>query len=57
MVALAFAGWLVIAPWVLSGATPAATINTIITGVAVLVFSLPRGKVLEHYGAWDRYIR
>jgi len=48
--------WLVVAPWVLSGGQSRATVNTVIVGVAVLLLSLPRGKVLEHYGTWDRAI-
>lgn len=48
--------WLVIAPWLLSGASVAAMTNTVAVGLAVIILSIPRGAVREHYGAWDRYV-
>ncbi|MGE0823510.1 MAG: SPW repeat protein [Candidatus Binatia bacterium] len=53
---LILGGWLLLAPWVLAGASSAATINTVLVGVAILGLSLPRGKICEHYGTWDRYV-
>ena len=48
--------WLLAAPFLLDGGDTAATINAIACGVAVIGLSLPRGKVLERYGTWERYI-
>ena len=49
--------WIVLAPWVLSGATASATWSNVIVGVLVIVLSLPKGPVRERYGTWDRYVR
>jgi hypothetical protein len=51
-----FGVWLLIAPWAVSGASTPARWNDIVSGVAVLAFTLPRGVVRERYGGWDRYI-
>jgi len=49
--------WLVVAPWVLDGASPIASIAGVFIGIAVIVLSLPRGKrSAEHYGSWDRWV-
>ena len=48
--------WLLAAPWLLSGATPALTISDLAVGVALIGLSLSRGPVREQYGAWDRRI-
>jgi hypothetical protein len=48
--------WIVIAPWVLSGARGGATWNDVITGVALILFSIRRGLVRERYGSWQPYI-
>jgi uncharacterized membrane protein len=53
---LLFGAWLVAAPWLLPGATPAAQWNDVAVGGALLLLSLPRGKVTEHFGSWDRYV-
>jgi hypothetical protein len=49
-------GWLIMAPWLLVGAAPAARWNDVIVGSAVLLLSLPLGTVREQYGRWDRYV-
>ena len=52
-----FGAWLVVAPWVLAGATPAAALAGGAVGVAVTALSLPRGRRSdEHYGSWDRRV-
>jgi hypothetical protein len=51
-----FGAWIVVAPWLLSGASPAARWNAAIVGVALIVLSIPRGRVIERYGSWDRYV-
>lgn len=48
--------WLVLAPWVLTGDSPAARWNDVIVGLALILLSLPRGPVRERYGNWDRFV-
>ena len=49
--------WLIAAPFVLQGASTIGTFASVALGAAVIVLSLPRGKLSgEHYGGWDRYI-
>jgi hypothetical protein len=49
--------WLLVAPWVLTGATAAAAANEILSGLLFVALSLPRGsRSAEHYGTWDRFI-
>ena len=48
--------WLVVAPFLLGGAGVGATVNSVLVGLAVAALCLPRGKVLERYGTWDRWI-
>ena len=49
--------WLAGASWLLGGANAAARWNSVVTGLAILLLSLPRGQVRGRYGSWDRYIR
>ena len=49
--------WLVVAPWILDGADPAAQVITTLAGAALIVLSLPRGPQREHYGTADRHVR
>jgi uncharacterized membrane protein len=52
-----FGLWLIIAPWLLSGATTLGVWAAIVVGVALIGLSLPRGRrSSEHYGSWDRYV-
>ncbi len=54
---VAFGAWLVLAPWVLAGASTFASWIGVLIGLAVIALSLPRGKrSSEHYGDWDRYV-
>jgi hypothetical protein len=48
--------WLLLAPWVLEGSTTGSALNNVIFGLVLVGLSIPRGKVLERYGTWDRYI-
>lgn len=49
--------WLVAAPFLLSGDTPAGRIASIALGLALLGLSLPRGRRSpEHYASWDRLV-
>jgi nucleoside-diphosphate-sugar epimerase len=51
-----FGLWLILAPWILAGAGAAASWAGVVAGGLLLLLSLPRGRVKEHYGSWDRYI-
>jgi nucleoside-diphosphate-sugar epimerase len=52
-----FGAWLVLAPWLLDGATLAAAVVSVILGLALIGFSFPRGRRSgEHYAGWDRYV-
>jgi len=49
--------WLVVAAFVLNGATLAGAFNDVLAGMLLLMLTLPRGPVRERYAAWDRFIR
>jgi hypothetical protein len=51
-----FGAWIVIASWLLAGAATSAKWNNVIAGVALILLSIPRGRVKEHYGTWQPYI-
>ena len=52
-----FGAWLVLAPWLLDGASTLASVVGVVVGLAVIALSLPRGKRSDaHYGDWDRYV-
>ena len=52
-----FGFWLIIAPWILSGASFWASFWSVVFGFTIIALSLPRGKrSKEHYAAWDKYI-
>lgn len=45
--------WLIIAPWILAYAS-AARWNSVIVGLLIMVFSMKRGTVQEHFaGGWS----
>jgi hypothetical protein len=48
--------WIMAAPWLLSGGSPAARWNDVAVGAGLLLLSLPRGPVRERYAAWNRLI-
>lgn len=53
----AFGAWLVLAPWLLGGASTVASLASVVLGIALIGLSLPRGKrTREHYASWDRYV-
>ena len=45
------------APWLLGGGTPAASINDTIMAAAVIALSFPRGPVHQRYGDWKKLTR
>ncbi|HEX6928296.1 MAG TPA: vitamin K epoxide reductase family protein [Gammaproteobacteria bacterium] len=54
---IALGAWLVIAPWMLEGAgNNWAVVNSVASGLLVILLSLPRGDIKHRYGGWDRYI-
>ncbi len=48
--------WLLAAPWFLPGATPASPWNSALMGFAVVLLSLPLGRLRDHYGTFDRSV-
>ena len=52
-----FAAWLLIAPWVLAGFVPGAQWNDVAAGIALILLSLPRGRIRGRYGSWQPYIK
>jgi len=48
--------WIIMAPWLLAGATLEAKWNDMISGVALILVSLPHGTVRERYGSWEWYV-
>jgi len=49
--------WVAASPFLLGGAPLPFTVLSVIAGGALILLSLPRGKVSgEHYGGWDRFI-
>jgi uncharacterized membrane protein len=52
-----FGAWVIAAPWILGGATPASRWGDVLVGTLVILLSVPRGPVRERYGTWKRYIR
>jgi hypothetical protein len=52
-----FGVWLVVAPWILLGASAAASVASVTAGLILFGLSLPRGRrSAEHYSSWDRYV-
>ena len=52
-----FGLWLIASPWLLVGENLGAAVAGVVTGIALIGLSLPRGKrSVEHYGGWDRYV-
>lgn len=45
--------WLMAAPWFLQGATSLSRGNSALMGLAVVLLSLPLGKLRDHYGNFD----
>jgi hypothetical protein len=53
---LPFGLWLIAAPWILGGATGAGRWNDVAAGVLLVAFSVPRGKIEERYGGFERFL-
>ena len=48
--------WLVLATWILDGGTPAWTLFSIVSGLALIALNLRRGSAVDSYGGWQRFI-
>ncbi len=44
------------APWLSHGATDASRWNDIVIGIAVVILCLPRGRIQQRFGDWNRYL-
>lgn len=53
---VAFGLWLIVAPWIVAGASPIGRWNDVAAGVLAIALSLRRGPVSERYASWDRFI-
>ncbi|MEH6792330.1 NAD-dependent epimerase/dehydratase family protein [Parasphingorhabdus sp.] len=54
---IAFGAWLVIAPFILNGASSSGMVASVVVGLLLIGLSFPRGERSgEHYAGWDRYI-
>lgn len=52
LLGLAVAIW----PWFLQDSTTAFNISSSISGILVAALSIPRGRITENYGLWDKYV-
>lgn len=48
--------WSIVAPWFLSGSTSASRWNSAVTGLAIVLLSLPLGRLRDHYGSFDQVV-
>lgn len=57
LVNFAFGLWLIVAPWLLDGAGPGATVGSIVAGLLLAALSMPRGRLsVAQYGGYERWI-
>ena len=56
-IGIAFAAWLIAAPWLLTGGTSASKWTGVTVGVLLIVATVPRGPIKERYGNYVRFIR
>jgi len=47
---------LMAAPWILDGGSLGADWAGVMAGVLLILSSIPRGKIENHYGSWSRYL-
>lgn len=52
---LLFAGWFLLSPWFLTGGNAATRGCDLLVASLLFCLSLPRGKMEERYGGWERY--
>ena len=46
-----------IVPWIVAGATRAGAVAGTLAGLAAALAAVPRGRITERYGSWDRFVR
>lgn len=46
-----------VTPWLLAGATSGAQWNNLVVGIALVLLTIPRGRIREQYGTWNRYVK
>lgn len=54
---IAFGAWLVVSPWFIDGYSGAAAMASVAFGIALIWLAIPLGRVVSHFGAWDRIAR
>jgi NADP-dependent 3-hydroxy acid dehydrogenase YdfG len=52
----AFGVWLVAGPWFLDGGSFATRLLDLVAGLALIVLSVPLGRLRDHYGTIDRWV-
>jgi hypothetical protein len=52
----ALGGWVLLTPWLLTGATAAFAWNSVLVGSGLILLSLPRGRIRDRYGRFDTAI-
>ena len=48
--------WIAVSPWLLPGATGLNPWSDVIVGLLLVALSLPRGRVEERFGGWNRFV-
>ncbi|MEW5854868.1 MAG: vitamin K epoxide reductase family protein [Myxococcota bacterium] len=48
--------WVAVAPWLLADGTGPGRLSSAVGGVALALLSLPRGRIAERFGAWNRHL-
>ena len=51
-----FGAWLAVSAWFLDGRTVPSAVGSTVAGLTAIIFSLPKGKIEERHGGWDRWI-
>jgi len=44
------------APWILAGHTDVSRWNDVVVGAVLMVLSVPRGRIEQRFGGWNRYL-
>ncbi|CAG9179625.1 hypothetical protein LMG23992_04023 [Cupriavidus laharis] len=57
LVNIGFGVWLMATPWVIQGYTDLGAAASGLLGVALVLLSIPLGRIEGHYGEWDRIAR
>lgn len=48
--------WLLLAPWILGGGTNVSIWSDLLAGAVLIGLSIPKGKIEDSYGSWDRWV-